>query len=128
MNQLISFLLVGLLYFSSTFAQKEEVLLTYPSDLPFQTVNDTEYYHLEATLMIRKILSDIITVIEKKENKNRDVEFTILIKNNYGAVLPINYLVEATPYTSEVSKNLFMKRSYDWINSSFRSNIPYKDE
>ena len=58
----------------------------------------------------------MIAAIEKKENKNRDVEFTILIKNDYGAVLPINYLVQAAPYTSEASKNLFMKRSYDWIN------------
>ena len=71
MNQLISFLLVGLLTITSTFAQKEEVLLAYPSDLPFQTVNDTEYYHLESTLMIRKILSDMVTVIEKKENKKK---------------------------------------------------------
>ena len=127
MNQFISFLLVGLLSLTSTFTQKEEVLLTYHSDLPFQTVNDTEYYHLESTLMIRKILSDMVTVIEKKENNNRDVEFTILIKNDYGAVLPINYLVQAKPYSLEASKNLFMKRSYDWINRSFRSNIPYED-
>jgi hypothetical protein len=69
----------------------------------------------------------MVTVIEKKENNNRDVEFTILIKNDYGAVLPINYLVQAKPYSSEASKNLFMKRSYDWINRSFRSNIPYED-
>ena len=109
MNQFISFLLVGLLSLTSTFTQKEEVLITYHSDLPFQTVNDTEYYHLESTLMIRKILSDMVTVIEKKENNNRDVEFTILIKNDYGAVLPINYLVQAKPYSSEASKNLFMK-------------------
>lgn len=127
MNQLISFLLFGIFSLSFTFAQKQEVLLTYPSDLPFQTVNDTEFYHLESTLMIRKILSDMIAAIEKKENKNRDVEFTILIKNDYGAVLPINYFVQAAPYTSEASKNLFMKRSYDWINRSFRSNIPYED-
>jgi hypothetical protein len=46
MNQFISFLLVGLLSLTSTFTQKEEVLLTYHSDLPFQTVNDTEYYNL----------------------------------------------------------------------------------
>lgn len=127
MKPFISFLILGILSLTSTFAQKEKVFLTYPSDLPFQTVHDTEYYHLESTLMIRKILADIEVELEKKENKNVDVEFTILIQNKFGAVLPINYLVEATPYTSEQSKNLFMKHSYDWINRTFRSNIPYED-
>lgn len=127
MNRVIIFILIGLFAWTASFAQKETVFLNYPSDLPFKTVNDSDYYHLESTLMIRKILSDIVGVLEKKKNKNQEVEFTILIKNDHGAVLPINYLVEGNPYNSEVSKNRFMKRSYDWINRSFRSNIPYED-
>lgn len=127
MNRVIIFILIGLFAWKASFAQKETVFLNYPSDLPFKTVNDSDYYHLESTLMIRKILSDIVGVLEKKKNKNQEVEFTILIKNDHGAVLPINYLVEGNPYNSEASKNRFMKRSYDWINRSFRSNIPYED-
>lgn len=120
-------ILLGLFCFSSLFAQKQTVYLSYPSELPFQTSNDSEYYHLEATLLIRQILSDMNQILEKNQNKKQDIEFNILIKNNYGAVQPINYLVEANSYYNDSYKNTFMKNSYDWINRTFRSNIPYEN-
>ena len=65
--------------------------------------------------------------LEKNQNKKEDIQFNILIKNNYGAVQPINYLVDSNFYYNESSKNNFMKHSYDWINRTFRSNIPYEN-
>lgn len=120
-------ILLGLFCFSSLFAQKQTVYLSYPSELPFQTSNDSEYYHLDATLLIRQIISDMNQILEKNQNKKEDIEFNILIKNNYGAVQPINYLVDSNFYYNESSKNNFMKHSYDWINRTFRSNIPYEN-
>ena len=58
-------------------------------------------------------------------NINKQIEFTIVIQNDKGAVLPINYLVKANPYDSKASKEVFLRRSYNWFNRSFRSNIPY---
>ena len=121
-------ILLGLFCFSSLFAQKQTVYLSYPSELPFQTSNDSEYYHLDATLLIRQIISDMNQILEKNQNKKEDIQFNILIKNNYGAVQPINYLVDSNFYYNESSKNNFMKHSYDWINRTFRSNIPYENE
>jgi hypothetical protein len=112
---------------STVFAQKQTVYLSYPSELPFQTSNDSEYYHLEASLLIRQILSDMNQILEKNQNKKQDIEFNILIKNNYGAVQPIDYLVDANSYYNKLSKNTFLSHSYDWINRTFRSNIPYED-
>ena len=123
-----SFLILLVLFCLSTvFAQKQTVYLSYPSELPFQTSNDSEYYHLEASLLIRQILSDMNQILEKNRNKKQDIEFNILIKNNYGAVQPIDYLVDANSYHNMLSKKTFMSHSYDWINRTFRSNIPYED-
>ena len=123
-----SFLILLVLFCLSTlFAQKQTVYLSYPSELPFQTSNDSEYYHLEASLLIRQILSDMNQIIEKNRNKKQDIEFNILIQNNYGAVQPIDYLVDANSYHNMLSKKTFMSHSYDWINRTFRSNIPYED-
>lgn len=124
----LSFLILLVIFCLSTvFAQKQTVYLSYPSELPFQTSNDSDYYHLEASLLIRQILSDMNQILEKNRNKKQDIEFNILIKNNYGAVQPIDYLVDANSYYNKLSKNTFMSHSYDWINRTFRSNIPYEN-
>ena len=125
MNQNLTFTLLTMLFALNLFAQNESVFLNYNSDIPFQTSMDNEYYHLEATLMIRKIINDIEGVLEKKQNLNKQVEFTVIIQNDKGAVLPINYLVKANPYDSKATKEVFLRRSYNWFNRSFRSNIPY---
>ena len=125
MNQNLTFTLLTMLFALNLFAQKESVFLNYNSDIPFQTSMDNEYYHIEATLMIRNIIKDIEEVLEKKQNINKQVEFTVIIQNDKGAVLPINYLVKANPYDSKATKEVFLRRSYNWFNRSFRSNIPY---
>ena len=68
MNQNLTFTLLAMLFSLSLFAQKESLFLNYNSDIPFQTSIDNEYYHLEATLMIRNIINDIEGVLEKKQN------------------------------------------------------------
>ena len=125
MNQNLTFTLLTMLFALNLFAQKESVFLNYNSDIPFQTSSDNDYYHLEATLMIRNIIKDIEEVLEKKQNINKQIEFTVIIQNDKGAVLPINYLVKANPYDSKATKEVFLRRSYNWFNRSFRSNIPY---
>ena len=125
MNQNLTFTFLIMLFAINLFAQKESVFLNYNSDIPFQTSMDNEYYHIEATLMIRNIIKDIEEVLEKKQNINKQVEFTVIIQNDKGAVLPINYLVKANPYNSKATKEVFLRRSYNWFNRSFRSNIPY---
>ena len=125
MSQNLTFTVSLFLFTAILFAQKESVFLNYKSDIPFQTSIDKDYYHLEATLMIRNILKDIEGVLEKKESIKKQIEFTVVIQNDKGAVLPINYLVKAKPYDSEASKEVFLRRSYNWFNRSFRSNIPF---
>ena len=127
LNQSLLFILFGLIYQPKAFSQKQDLYLSYDTELAFQTPNDNKYYHLEATMLIRQVLSDIDDALKKKQNKNQDVEFILLFKNDYGAVKPINYLVKSNSFSNELSKNFFMKNSYDWINRRFRSNIPYKD-
>ena len=127
LNQSLLFILFGLIYQPKAFSQKQDLYLSYDTELAFQTPNDNKYYHLEATMLIRQVLSDIDDALKKKQNKNQDIEFILLFKNDYGAVKPINYLVKSNSFSDELSKNFFMKNSYDWINRTFRSNIPYKD-
>ncbi len=127
MNQNLTFTVSLFLFTTILFAQKESVFLNYKSDIPFQTSMDNDYYHLEASLMIRNIIKDIEGVLEKKQNTNKQIEFTVVIQNDKGAVLPINYLIKAKPYDSKASKEVFLRRSYNWFNRSFRSNIPYTD-
>lgn len=126
-NRFLSIVIFALFHFSLLSAQKQTVLLTYTSELPFQKSNDNEYYNLESTLLIRQILSDINQIIEKKQKDNDDIEFTIIIRNNYGAVQPINYLANINSLNNENKKDIFNKHTYDWINRIFRSNIPYED-
>lgn len=124
MNQFFKFFII--LFISNNIFSQDTIFLNYTSDLPFQTSNESEYYHLESTVLIRNIINDIAEVIDKK-NFLKDQKFTIIIKNLSGAVFPINYLVSKNPYNSVSSKEKFMEKSYDWFNRTFRSNFPYKD-
>ena len=116
-----------ILFITNNIFSQETIFLNYTSDVPFQTLNESEYYHLESTVLIRNIINDIAEVIDKRKNLLKDQKFTIIIKNLSGAVFPINYLVSKNPYNSVASKEKFMEQSYDWFNRSFRSNYPYKD-
>lgn len=130
MDQFKLFLSIPLMLFSSfTFSQQSE--MSYPTELPFQTGNDSEYYHLESSLLIRTIVEDILEVLEKGKDKGQSQSFTIFLKNSRGGQLPIEYAVDAQKINSIMASNLkksnFKKETYDWINRSFRSNIPFKD-
>ena len=127
LNQFLLFTLFGLISQMEAFSQKQTLYLNYDTELAFQTPNDNKYYHLEATMLIRQVLSDIDDALKKNQAKNQDVEFILLFKNDYGAVKPINYLVKSNFFSDELSKSFFKKHSYDWINRTFRSNIPYED-
>lgn len=124
MTQFFKFFII--LFISNNIFSQDTIFLNYTSDIPFQTSNESEYYHLESTVLIRNIINDIAEVIDKK-NLLKDQKFTIIIKNLSGAVFPINYLVSKNPYNSVSSKEKFMEKSYDWFNRTFRSNFPYKD-
>ena len=124
MNQFFSIFIF--LFITNNIFSQDTIFLNYISDIPFQTSNESEYYHLESTVLIRNIIKDIAEVIDKK-NLLKDQKFTIIIKNLSGAVFPINYLVSRNPYNSVSSKEKFMEKSYDWFNRTFRSNFPYKD-
>ena len=127
LNQSLLFILFGLIYQPKAFSQKQDLYLSYDTELAFQTPNDNKYYHLEATMLIRQVLSDIDDALKKNQAKNQDVEFIFLFKNDYGAVKSINYLVKSNSFSKKLSKSFFKKHSYDWINRTFRSNIPYED-
>jgi hypothetical protein len=127
LNQFLLFTLFGFISQTKVFSQKQTLYLNYDTELAFQTPNDNKYYHLEATMLIRQVLSDIDDALKKNQAKNQDVEFILIFKNDYGAVKPINYLVKSNSFSDKFSKSFFMKHSYDWINRTFRSNIPYKD-
>ena len=125
MNQFFKFFII--LFISNNIFSQDTIFLNYTSDVPFQTSNESEYYHLESTVLIRNIVNDIAGVIDKRKSLLKDQKFTIIIKNLNGAVFPINYLVSKNPYNSVSTKEKFMEKSYDWFNRTFRSSFPYKD-
>ncbi len=127
LNQFLLFMLFGLINQPKAISQKQTLYLNYNTELAFQTPNDNKNYHLEATMLIRQVLSDIDDTLIKNQTKNQDVEFILLFNNDYGAFKPVYYLVKSNSFSDELSRSFFMKHSYDWINRTFRSNIPYKD-
>ena len=130
MNQFFSLLLISL-FSVQAFSQNSSFLLNYNSELPFSTSNDSKYYHLESSVLIRSISNDMISIIIKDQDETKIFRFLITFKSNNGAELLINYLVPVKKIKSILNvasyKEVFKKQSYDWINRSFRSNIPYKD-
>ena len=130
MNQFFSLLLISL-FSVQAFSQNSSFLLNYNSELPFSTSNDSKYYHLESSVLIRSISNDIILIIIKDQDETKNFRFLITFKSNNGAELLINYLVPVKKIKSILNvasyKEVFKKESYDWINRSFRSNLPYND-
>ena len=130
MNQFFSLLLISL-FSVQAFSQDSSFLLNYNSELPFSTSNDSKYYHLESSVLIRSISNDMISIIIKDQDETKIFRFLITFKSNNGAELLINYLVPVKKIKSILNvasyKEVFKKESYDWINRSFRSNLPYKD-
>lgn len=60
------FTLFGLINQTEAFSQKQTLYLNYDTELAFQTPNDNKYYHLETTILIRQVLSDIDDALKKK--------------------------------------------------------------
>ena len=130
MNQLSTIILISL-FTVQAFSQNSSLFLNYNSELPFSTSNDSKYYHLESSVLIRSISNDMISTITKDQDDTKDFRFLITFKSSNGAELLINYLVPVKKIKSILNvvsyKEVFKKESYDWINRSFRSNLPYKD-
>ena len=70
-NRFSLLILLVLFCLSTVFAQKKTVYLSYSSEFPFQTENDNEYYHLEATLLTRQIISDMYQFLKKNRSENK---------------------------------------------------------
>lgn len=130
MNQL-KFLLISVFATAQIFAQQQQVELNYLTELPFQTSNDTDYYHLESSLLLRGITAAVFDLAKQYKDQEKDVLFKLYFKSKTGASLSIDYAIDAMSlnahlYSSKRS-NLFKKYTYNWINRSFRSNIPFED-
>jgi len=112
-------------------AQQQQLELNYLTEMPFQTSNDTEYYHLESSLLLRGITADVFDLAQQFKNQKNDLLFKLHFKSKTGASLSIDYAIDAMSLTTHLSSSmrsdLFKKYTYDWINRSFRSNIPYED-
>jgi hypothetical protein len=130
MNQFIYFLFF--IYINAhAFGQKiQEVEFNYLTEIPFKTSQDSEYYHLESTMIIRGITNDIYEFSKQDKNQKSDVLFKLYFKSKTGANLLIEYAVNkgsmASYFSSDEKVNSFKKDTYDWINRSFRSNIPFE--
>ena len=96
MNQFFSLLLISL-FSVQAFSQNSSFLLNYNSELPFSTSNDSKYYHLESSVLIRSISDDMISIIIKDQDETKIFRFLITFKSNNGAELLINYLVPVEP-------------------------------
>ena len=111
--------------------QLKEVELNYLTELPFQTSQDSDYFHLESSMLIRYITSNIFEFAKQYREQKSDMLFKLHFKSKTGARILIEYAVGArskASYFSSVEKtNSFKKDTYDWINRSFRSNIPFED-
>ena len=112
-------------------AQQQQLELNYFTELPFRTSNDTEYYHLESSLLLRGITADVFELAQQLNNQKKDLLFKLYFKSKTGASLSIDYAIDAMSLTTNLSSymrsNLFKRYTYNWINRSFRSNIPYED-
>lgn len=112
-------------------AQQQQLELNYLTEMPFQTSNDTEYYHLESSLLLRGITADVFDLAQQFKNQKKDLLFKLYFKSKTGTSLSIDYAIDAMSLTTHLSSSmrsdLFKKYTYDWINRSFRSNIPYED-
>lgn len=65
------------------------------------------------------------------KDQEKDVLFKLYFKSKTGASLSIDYAIDAMSLNAHLSSskrsNLFKKYTYNWINRSFRSNIPFED-
>ena len=131
MNQSIFFLFFIFISGNLISQQFKEVELNYITELPFQTSQDSQYFHLESSMMIRDITDNIFEFAKQYKEKKSDMLFKLHFKSKTGTKTLIQYAVNARSiascFSSLENANLFKKNTYDWINRSFRSNIPFED-
>ena len=130
MSQFKILFFVGLISIK-LFAQNKEFQLDYQTELPFQTVVDSDYYHLESAMLLRNITNDIFEIIKREKNSSNALQFKLLFKSHTGAQLPVDYAQNPIAlkgyFASKESQLSLKKATYEWLNRSFRSNIPYKE-
>jgi hypothetical protein len=90
MSQFKILFFVGLISIK-LFAQNKEFQLDYQTELPFQTVVDSDYYHLESAMLLRNITNDIFEIIKREKNSSNALQFKLLFKSQTGAQLPVDY-------------------------------------
>jgi hypothetical protein len=116
MNQL-KFLLISVFATAQIFAQQQQVELNYFTELPFQTSNDTDYYHLESSLLLRGITAAVFDLAKQYKDQEKDVLFKLYFKSKTGASLSIDYTVDAMSLNAHLSSskrsNLFKKYTYN---------------
>ena len=124
--------LIGLVLFSSFNLLAQQTLkLEYQTELPFQTIHDSDLFHLESSLLIRTITQEISAAVVKYKNQPQNLLFNVNLKSLSGARLIIEYGVnsEALSHYLEDTRTIkiFETDTYNWINRSFRTNIPYQE-
>jgi hypothetical protein len=81
--------------------------------------------------LLRGITADVFELAQQFNNQKKDLLFKLYFKSKTGASLSIDYAIDAMSLTTHLSSymrsNLFKRYTYNWINRSFRSNIPYED-
>jgi|SaaInl5LU_22_DNA_1037371.scaffolds.fasta_scaffold09599_2 hypothetical protein len=129
MSQLNYFFILGLLSIQ-LFGQSQKFILNYQSELPFQTANDSDYFHLESTLLLRKITNDLFEIVKQQKATKTAIVFKLQFKSLTGAEVFVDYGLDPKAlrkYLSTPDQQFALKEAtYNWINRSFGSNIPYK--
>ncbi|MGB1830895.1 MAG: hypothetical protein ACPHIT_01655 [Flavobacteriaceae bacterium] len=57
MNRFLITLLIG--FSSLQLYAQQQITLTYQTELPFQTAFDSEFYHLESSMLLRVVTQEI---------------------------------------------------------------------
>lgn len=129
MNRFLVFIFIACSIFQ--LSAQEQITLTYETELPLQTAFDSEFYHLESSLLLRDITQEITAAAVQNQKQPQNFIFKVNFKSLTGASLTIDYVVnaKAMAFYFEPSRSLevFQTDTYNWINRSFRSNIPFKD-
>ena len=124
--------LIGLVLFSSFNLLAQQTLkLEYQTELPFQTIHDSDLFHLESSLLIRTITQEISAAVLKYKSQPQNLLFNVNLKSLSGAKLIIEYGVNSEVLSRDLKDpraiKIFETATYNWINRSFRTNIPYQE-
>lgn len=129
MNRFFITLLIG--FSSLQLYAQQQITFTYQTELPFQTAFDSEFYHLESSMLLRVVTEEITAATEHYQKQPKDLVFNVNFKSLTGASLRVDYGVSAEVlafyFDPARSIEVFKTDTYNWMNRAFRSNIPFKD-